>query len=334
MTNAGNVSREQHSMRIVYPDANAPIAELMSGARLARIREAGDFAIHMERPESNAQFIERIADAHALMLGWGLPSDVMRAATNLELIAFVGIGAGNFVDLDAAAAQGITVCNTPGYADDTVAEHALAMMLALARHVARLDRDLRAGRWNQGLAGIELRGKRLGLVGFGGIGARMAELARGIGMQVRAWTRHPSAERARRHGIEFAELETLLGDSDVISVHAALTPETSGLLDAASFELMKPGVLIVNTARGEIIDEEALLAALDSGHVAGAALDVFHQEPLPAGHPLVALENVLLTPHVAYNTPEATHSLLDISIENIVRYARGNPVNVVAAPRK
>jgi D-3-phosphoglycerate dehydrogenase len=321
-------------MRIVYPDANQPIAALMTSARLARIREAGEFTIHSDRPVSDAQFIERIADADALMLGWALPADVMRAAPNLELIAFVGIGAGNFVDLDAAAVRGITVCNTPGYADNTVAEHALAMMLALARHVARLDRDLRAGRWNQTLSGLELRGKKLGLVGFGGIGARFADLAGGIGMQVRAWTRNPSPERARRHGIEFVDLDTILRESDVISLHTALTPETSGVLDAKAFDVMKPGVIIVNTARGEILDEDALLAALASGHVAGAALDVFHHEPLPADHPLLSFDNVLVTPHVAFNTPEANHALLDISIDNIVSYARGHPVNVVAGPQK
>jgi D-3-phosphoglycerate dehydrogenase len=320
-------------MRIVYPDANEPIAELMSGARLQRIREAGELVVHTGKPANDAQFIERIGDADALMLGWGLPADVMRAAPNLELVAFVGIGAGNFVDLDAAADRGITVCNTPGYADNTVAEHALAMMLAMARHVGRLDRGLRAGRWNQEIPGVELRGKNLGLVGFGGIAARFAELAGGIGMNMRAWTRNPSPERARQHGIEFVALETILRDSDVISVHAALTPETRNLLDSAALAIMKPGVIVINTARGEIIEENALLRALGSGHIAGAALDVFHEEPLPSDHPLLALDNVLLTPHVAYNTPEATHALLDISIDNIVNYCRGTPVNVVAAPK-
>lgn len=320
-------------MRIVYPDANERIAELMSGARLERIRQAGELVVHTGKPESNTQFTERIGDADALMLGWQLPVDVMRAAPNLELVAFVGIGAGNFVDLDAAADTGITVCNTPGYADNTVAEHALAMMLAIARHVARLDRDVRAGRWNQEIPGVELRGRNLGLVGFGGIGARFAELAGAIGMNVRAWTRNPSQERARRHGIEFAALETILRESDVISVHTALAPETRNLLDSAALARTKPGVIIVNTARGEIIEEGALLRALRSGHVAGAALDVFHEEPLPANHPFLALDNVLVTPHVAYNTPEATHALLDISIDNIVSYARGKPVNVVAAPK-
>jgi D-3-phosphoglycerate dehydrogenase len=320
-------------VRIVYPDANQQIADLMTGVRLERVREAGQFTAHLGRPENDRQFIERIGDASALMLGWGLPVDVMNAAPNLELVAFVGIGAGNFVDVDAAVDRGITVCNTPGYADNTVAEHALAMMLATARNLHRLDRDLREGRWNQSIPGLELRGKTLGLVGFGGIGARFAALARGLGMTVRAWTRNPSPRRAREHGIEFVELDTILRDSDVLSLHAALTPETEGLLDSRALAKTRPGVIIINTARGELIEESALLSALRSGHVAAAGLDVYHQEPLPSRHPLFAFDNVLLTPHVAFYTPEATQALLDISIDNIVHYYRGEPINVVAAPR-
>jgi D-3-phosphoglycerate dehydrogenase len=319
-------------VRIVYPDANRHISDLMAGRRLERVQQAGQFTAHIGRPESDQQFVERIGDANALMLGWGLPVDVMKAAPNLELIAFVGIGAGNFVDLHAAVKRGITVCNTPGYADDTVAEHALAMMLATARHLGRLDRELREGRWNQSLPGLALRRKKLGLVGFGGIGARFAALARAIGMTVRAWTRNPSPQRAHQHGIEFADLDSILRDSDVLSVHAALTPDTEGLLDSRALALTRPGVIIINTARGEIIEEHALLTALRSGHVAAAGLDVYRQEPLPSDHPLLSLDNVLLTPHVAFNTPEATHALLDISIGNIVHYYRGDPINIVAAP--
>jgi len=319
-------------VHIVYPDANEQIGDLMAGARLEKLRQAGEFTVHVGRPQTDRQFIDRIANANALMLGWGLPVEVMKAAPALELIAFVGIGAGNFVDFDAAARRGVTVCNTPGYADDTVAEHALAMMLAVAKHLPRLDREMRGGRWNQSRPAIELRGKTLGLVGFGGIGARLAALARGIGMTVRAWTRNPSPQRARQHGVEFANLDTILRESDVLSLHVALSAQTNGLLDRRALALTKTGVIIINTARGEIIEENALLDALRSGSIAGAALDVYHQEPLPADHPLLGLDNVLLTPHVAFNTPQATEALLDISIDNIVHYFRGEPINVVAAP--
>jgi len=318
--------------RVVYPDASPQSAEALSGERLAKLEQVATLELHTENPANNSEFIARVRDANAMILGWGLPVEVMRAAPHLELIAFTGIGAGNFVDLEEAAKRGITVCNTPGYADHTVAEHALAMMLAVSKNLARLDQDLRRGFWNQSLPGVELRGKMLGLVGFGGIGARLAVLAHGIGMNVRAWTRNPSTERARRHGIEFADLDTVLRESDVISVHTALTEETRNLLDATSLARTKRGVLLVNTARGEIIDEDALLDALRSGHVAAAAIDVFHTEPLPSSHPLVQLDNVLLTPHTAFNTPQATLAILDISIDNVVQYFHGNPVNVVATP--
>jgi D-3-phosphoglycerate dehydrogenase len=153
-----------------------------------------------------------------------------------------------------------------------------------------------------------------------------------MGMKVRAWTRNPSPQRARQHGVEFASLDTILRESDVLSLHVALSAQTNGLLDRRALALTKAGVIIINTARGEIFEENALLDALRSGSIAGAALDVYHQEPLPADHPLLGLDNVLLTPHVAFNTPQATEALLDISIENIVHYFRGEPINVVAAP--
>lgn len=317
---------------IVYPDANRQLGEIMAGPQLQRLQAIGEVQIHYGAAEDESQFKARIGEANGLLLGWGLPVEVMRAAPNLEIISFVGIGAGNFVDLSEAIRLGITVCNTPGYADNTVAEHALAMMLAVARHVSRLDRDLRRGQWNQSLAGIELKGKRLGLIGFGGIGARLAEQAQGIGMRVRAWTRNPNRERSERHAIEFASLEDILHESDVLSVHVALTPDTEGLINAEALAHTRPGVIIVNTARGEVIDEQALIGALRSGHVAAAALDVYRQEPLPADHPLLELDNVLLTPHVAYNTPEASVKLLDIAIDNILRYYQHAPINVVAAP--
>ena len=319
------------AQRIVYPDASEHIAALIEGTRRERLTALGAFHIHIGPPASDDEFVARIGDATALILGWGLPVAVMRAAPSLELVSFCGIGAGNFVDLREAARRGITVCNTPGYADDTVAEHALALMLGAARHLRRLDRQLRDGRWNQELPGIELGGKTLGLVGFGGIAARLAALARALGMHVLAWTRRPDAERARRHGVEFVPLESLLERCDVLSIHVALGPETEGLIDAQALARTRPGVIVVNTARGQILDENALVAALRSGHVAGAGLDVFATEPIPKTHPLTAFDNVLLTPHVAYNTPEATAKLLDIAIDNVVQYASGSPINVVNA---
>ena len=153
----------------------------------------------------------------------------MTQTPTLEILSFTGIGASNFIDLPAAAAQGITVCNCPGYADNTVAEHTLALLLAAARHLPQLDAELRGGRWNQSLDGMELRGKKLGLVGFGGIGRRVFKLARAFGMTVKVWTRNPSEARAREHDVEFVSLDKLLQTSDVISLHVALTDDTIDL---------------------------------------------------------------------------------------------------------
>ena len=319
---------------IVYPDADGDMAELIAGARLDRLEALGRFAVHHGRPADTAQYVERIADAAGLLLGWGLSNAVMRQSPRLEVVAFTGIGAGTFVDLDVAVKQGITVCNTPGYADNAVAEHALALLLAIARQVPRLDRKMRAGEWDQSTAGFELGGKTLGLVGLGGIGGRMAAFGRALDMRVVAWTRNPDAARARRHGVAFLPLDEVLGQSDVVSLHAAATPETEGLLDAAALDCMKPGAVLVNTARGSLVDEAALIARLRTGRIAAAALDVYAREPLPAGHPYRDLDNVVLSPHMGYSTPEAIAAILDIAIDGLAGYFEGRPVNVVAAPAK
>ena len=317
---------------IVYPDADADMMDMFAGERLARLEAFGNFRACPGRPTDHVQYLERIAGAAGLMLGWDLPVEVMKQAPSLEVIVFTGIGVGTFVDLDEAVKQGITVCNTPGYADNAVAEHALALLLALARKVARLDAKLRAGEWDQSQVGFELRGKTLGLIGLGGIGARMAELGRALGMEVIAWTRNATPERAARHGVRLVELDALLAAADVVSLHVAATPETAGLLDAARLDRMKPGAVLVNTARAEIVDEAALIERLGSGRIAAAALDVYGEEPLPAGHPLLALDNVVLSPHMGYSTPEAITAILDIAIDGLVGYFAGQPVNVVAGP--
>ena len=176
-----------------------------------------------------------------------------------------------------------------------MAEHALALMLAAARHVPRLDADLRAGRWNQSSMGVELKGRKVGIVGFGGIGRRFATLAKAIGMEVTAWTRNPDPERARAAGIDFVPLDRLLAECDAVSLHLAGTPETEGMIDAAAIARMKPGALFVNTARGELVDEAALVDALRKGRIRAAGIDVYREEPLPASHPFLGLDNVVLS---------------------------------------
>ena len=249
---------------IVYPDASEGIEEIPAGHRRESLEKLGDLMIFYDAPVDHQEFLRRVDGAHALLVGWALPVDVMTQTPTLEILSFTGIGASNFIDLPAAAAQGITVCNCPGYADNTVAEHTLALLLAAARHLPQLDAELRGGRWNQSLDGMELRGKQLGLVGFGGIGRRVFKLARAFGMTVKVWTRNPSEARAREHDVEFVSLDKLLQTSDVISLHVALTDDTIDLIDAGRIKQMKPGSILINTARGEVVEETALVDALRS----------------------------------------------------------------------
>ncbi len=317
---------------IVFADADPPMVPLMVGDRLARVEALGAFAVYEGLAADAADYEARIANATAIMIGWDLPVEVMRKAPRLEVISYLGTGAANMIDLPEAAARNITVCNTPGYGDNAVAEHALALMFAVARDIPRLDRTLRTEGWNQLAPGFELRGKRLGLIGLGGIGSRVAELAGALGMEVLAWTRNPSPERARRAGVTFAPLEAVLGESDVISLHLLLTPETENLLGATELDHMKPGAVFINTARAELVDEPALIARLRAGRIAAAGIDVYLEEPLPSGHPLLGLDNVVVTPHVGFNTPEATIAMVDFGIDNLVQYFAGDPINVIIAP--
>ena len=314
---------------IVYPDADGDMAALITGPRLARIEALGKFTVHHGQPKDDADLLSRIDGAAGLLSGWGLPATVMAAAAPpLEIIAFTGIGVGSFVDLDQAQALGVTGCNTPGYADNAVAEHALALLLAVARQVPRLDSALRAGQWDQSRTGFELRGRTLGIVGYGGIGARMAELGRALGMTVLAWTRNP----ASHPGIAFCDLDDLLARSDVVSLHAPATAETQHMLDGPRLDLMQPDAVLINTARADLVDEDAMIERLSDGRLAAAGLDVYGEEPLPPGHALLTLDNVVLSPHMGYSTPQAIAAILDLAIDALAGYFAGSPLNRVPAP--
>jgi D-3-phosphoglycerate dehydrogenase len=320
-----------HPRKIVYPDAEESIAELFTGERLARLERLGEFTAYYGDPPSTEGFIERIGNANAIISGWGLHNDVLQAVKELEVVSFVGLGASTFFDLDEATRQGITVTHTTSVAG-TIAEHTMALMLAATRHIARLDRDTRNGRWNVELLGFDLRGKTLGLIGFGRIAEAVVPLAKAFGMHVIAWTRNPSDERAVRNGIEFCDLDDLLMKSDILSLHPLLTPETEGLITSERLHKTKPGVVVVNTARAQILDEPAFLKLLTSGHIAAAGVDVFMEEPLPPGHPYTKLDNVVLTPHVASNTLEANAAIFDMTIDNLEAFFAGKAQNVATPP--
>jgi D-3-phosphoglycerate dehydrogenase len=285
-----------------------------------RIAESGmTLDWHNGRPGSHEEWLARIGNADGLLLMWDIPDEVMRAAPNLKAIAWVGTAVSTFVNLQLADELGIRVFNTPGYGDNAVAEHALGLMLALARDTVALHNVVAAGGWaREDVQGVELSGKRAGIVGFGGIGRRTAQLCAALGMRVHVWTRNP--DPARLHGIdaEFASLESIFAGSDVVSLHLPPTPDTIGLVTAGLIGRMPPHAFLINTARAELIDEAALLSALRERRIAGAALDVFSNEPPPADHPWRELDNVVLTPHVGFRTPEASGRSVRMALEQLL----------------
>jgi len=250
--------------------------------------------------------IAEIADADALVVrsATKVTAELLEKAPRLRVVGRAGVGVDN-INLDEATRRGVLVMSTPGGNAISVAEHTFALLLALARQIPRHDAAIHAGRWEKSsLAGTEVRGKTLGLVGFGRIGSEVASRAQAFEMRVVAYDPYISESAAREAQIELMKLEELLAVSDFISLHAGLNPATQNLINAKTIALMKPGVRIVNAARGELIDEGALVEALQSGKVAGAALDVFVEEP-PKNSPLTSLPNVVATAHVAGSTTEA-----------------------------
>ncbi|MDP3064289.1 MAG: phosphoglycerate dehydrogenase [Chloroflexota bacterium] len=314
---------------VVVPDDSPPV---LHGTHLEpRARAlAREVRFYFDRPLEPDVLLERIRDAEAVInirATSKFTRHVLEACPRLKLVSVWGVGVDN-IDLAAATRLGITVSNTPGYASIGVAEHALTLALSVARQIITNDRLIRSGSWSRGWL-VQLYGKTLGVVGAGPIGQRMVELGRGVGMKVVAWTRKPTPERARQLGVEFLPLEELLRQSDVVSLHLPLTDETRGLLNRERLALMKPTAILVNTGRGPLIDEAALTDALREKRLAGAGLDVFATEPLPKGHPLTTLDNVVLSPHAAQASPETTLRGVEMSIENIESFLRGQPIRVV-----
>ncbi len=235
----------------------------------------------------------------------------MAACPALKAIVFLGTGAASYVDLAAAAELGITVRNYQGYGDRSVAEHTLALMLAGARQIAAMDAAVRRGRFEPA-PGFEILGKTLGVIGTGGIGSEVARMAAALGMNVLAWSRSGVDPALPAKAVS---LEELLAEADIVSLHLALNDATTGFLDHARLAAMKPGAMLVNTARGAIVDEPALIQALADGHLGHAALDVFAEEPLPADHPFTTMPNVTLTAHAGFMTREASINLLAMAFD-------------------
>jgi D-3-phosphoglycerate dehydrogenase len=309
---------EQHNIRFDEYEAarkgqggkmKIVLAEKVSAATLGVFAaEPGwEVVTHDQLPEGLAA---ALADADALVVRSAVQVDdaLMEHAPKLRVIGRAGVGVDN-IDADAATRRGIVVMNTPGANAVAVAELTIGLMLGLARKVPAANSSMHAGKWEKkSLQGAELRGKTLGILGLGRIGLEVARRAKGFGLEIIGSDPFVSAAVARENGIKLGTLEELIASSDYITLHVGLTPQTTGVINAKSLAAMKKGVRIINCARGELIDDAALVAALKSGQVAGAALDVFAEEP-PKNSPYAELENVILTPHIAGSTAEAQEAV-------------------------
>jgi D-3-phosphoglycerate dehydrogenase len=290
-------------VRGVFVDANESLAVIFE-----RLEQPGDPKVHIHRdPDIASGQLPKILDGAGIAIvdHTPLPTDIAKQCAGLKHVVFLGTGARSYMNPKELAELGIAVHLIKGYGDTAVAESAIALMWAAARGIAQMDREMRAGNWLRE-DGMQLTGKTLGLIGFGGIAAEVARIALGGGMRVIAWNRSPK----KHPKVEFVELDELLTESDVVSIHLLLNDETRGFLSRACIEAMKPGVILVNTARGAVVDEKAMIDALKSGQIRHAGLDVFNIEPLPMDHPLTKLPNVTLSAHSAFRTPEASENLI------------------------
>ena len=303
-------------MRGVFVDANESLAVIFE-----RLEEPGDPKVRIHRdPDVTPEQLPGVIDGAeiAIVDHTALPTDIARKCAGLKHVVFLGTGARSYMNPEQLAELGIAVHLIRGYGDTAVAESAVALMWASARVLAQMDREMRAGNWLRE-DGMQLTGKTLGLIGFGGIAAEVSRIALGSGMRVIAWNRTAKTFP----GVDFVDLKTLLVASHVVSLHLLLNDETRGFLSRERIASMRPGVILVNTARGALIDEQAMIDALQSGHIRHAGLDVFNIEPLPVDHPLTKLPNVTLSAHSAFRTPEASENLIGAAWEHCRRIARG-----------
>src|SRR6202521_2097017 len=304
------------SVRRVFVDANGSLADIFE-----RQNKAGDPPVRVNRDaDITADQIPALLDGAEIVIidHTPLPTDVARRCDGLKHVAFLGTRARSYMMPEELGALGVEVHLIKGYGDTAVAECAIALMWAAARGIAQMDREMRAGNWLRE-DGKQLTGQTLGRIGFGGIASEVARIALGSGMRVIAWNRSPR----KFAGVEFVDIDALLAQSDVVSLHLLLNDETRGFVTRERVAAMKPGVILVNTARGAMVDEAAMIEALKSGHIHHAGLDVFNIEPLPADHPLTKLPNVTLSAHSAFRTPEASENLIEAALVHCRRIAKG-----------
>lgn len=318
---ATHMSTSQETPHIVYVDANASSSALFHSLGLyKRLQSIGVLTIHDGAPKSSTEFVTVVGTAHVIIIGGTLPDEVLLNAPNLALVAYVGQGASNFINLPLAQEKGIQVANTPDYGNSAVAEHVVALLFSVARRTPQGDRHVRAGLWRPFPSGTEIAGKTAGIIGYGGIGANVAKIIHALGMNVLAWNRTPVAHADA--DIEFTSLSDLFDRCDVVSLHLGLNNQTRGFINGEMLDRLRPGAMVINTARSELIEEGALEDRLASGRLS-AGLDVFEQEPPAHDDRLLQLENVVLSPHQGYNTPRAFSAMATMVVENIENFLHG-----------
>ncbi len=307
------------------PEGGPPPDEEM----LAPLRALGAVDVVVEPPATPQERLEIARGAEVIVnaapLVWGYR--MLSQLPGLRMISLSSVGT-DMVNLDAARELGITVAHQGGNTAPIVAEHEFALLLAAAKRLGYHTSEIRAGRWTRHET-TYLAGKRLGVIGTGNTGSRMAQLGRAIGMEVVAWSFHPSEEKARALGLRYVELHDLLATSDAVTLHVASSDETRGLIGREQLARMKRGAIFVNGSRGAVVDTDALVKALESGQIGSAGLDVYDPEPLPDYHPLRRCEQVVLSPHIADNNPEGHAFMLGDAVTHAVAFLEGRPENVV-----
>lgn len=319
---------ESQRPTIVVPGDDPP--QMQGSAHLKRLEQYGDVILYTDRPDTLEEKVARVRDADIMINSRGIvkwPAEALGQLPGLRMVSTCSIGTDMF-DLAAAREHGIVICNQPGRTAPVVAEHAFGLMFALAKRAAYFTAEVKAGRWPR-IDSFYLQKKTLGIIGTGNIGAEMIRLGNAFGMDVVAWTYNPSDARARRLGVRYIELDDLLRTSDVVSLHISLTDESRHMIGSREMEMMRPGTLLINCGRAGLVDTDALIGALNAGHLGGAAIDVFDQEPIPVGHPLLETEQVVLTPHCADMTPEGVELLNEGAVDNVIAFLKGHPQNIV-----
>jgi len=314
-------------MRIVFPEGSGCVQRPED---LLPVKKLGTVDYYEKPPEGKADLIQRLRDADVVFLDYSvMDAEVIAACPKLKFICFFGIGYGNCIDVAAATKHGVTVSYTPGYGATAVAEYTLGLILGLTRHIAASYYSLKHGEWlSAKFQGVDLKGKTLGIIGLGPIGTDMARLGAGIGMRLVGWTRNASPDRAQ-HGLRLVSLDEVFSSSDIVTIHLSLNAQTERLVSRALLEKMKPSAFFVNTSRAKIVDTQALADLLQQGKIAGAALDVHEEEPAPMNYLFASLPNVLVTPHIAYNSKEAGENMLRIAYATLDAFLKGEKLHVV-----